>query len=53
MSADSGFTSWFLTGGDKAKSKTNSKGLKGTVAVQVPPTKATGRSEPVDRISAE
>jgi len=45
--------SLFNWGGDKSKSKTNSKGLKGTVAVQVPPTKATGRSEPVDRISAE
>ena len=45
--------SLFNWGGDKAKSKTNAKGLKGTVAVQVPPTKAKGRSEPVDRISAE
>ena len=45
--------SLFNWGGDKSKSKTNAKGLKGTVAVQVPPTKATGRSEPVDRISAE
>jgi exopolysaccharide transport family protein len=45
--------SLFNWGGDKSKSKTIAKGLKGTVAVQVPPTKATGRSEPVDRISAE
>jgi capsular exopolysaccharide synthesis family protein len=45
--------SLFNWGGDKSKSKSNAKGLKGTVAVQVPPTKATGRSEPVERISAD
>lgn len=45
--------SLFNWGGDKRKAKPNPKGMKGTVAVQVPPSKATGRGEPVDRISAE
>lgn len=36
-----------------SKGKTNPKSPKGSVAVQVPPSKATGRSEPVTRISAE
>jgi len=41
--------SLFNWGGDKRKSKA----MKGAVAVQVPPSKATGRGEPADRISAE
>lgn len=45
--------SLFNWGGDKGKSKSTSKGLKGTVAVQVPPTKATGRTDTADRISAQ
>ncbi len=36
-----------------SKGKTNPKSPKGSVAVQVPPSKATGRSETVTRISAE
>ena len=45
--------SLFNWGSDKRKSKPNPKAMKGTVAVQVPPSKATGRGEPADRISAE
>ncbi len=33
--------------------KSNPKSPKGSVAVQVPPSKATGRADPVDPISAE
>ncbi|MBK8199441.1 MAG: AAA family ATPase [Acidobacteria bacterium] len=43
----------FGWGGDKRKNKPNPKQMKGSVAVQVPPSKATGRTDPVDRISAE
>ena len=45
--------SLFNWAGDKRKAKPNPKAMKGTVAVQVPPSKATGRGDPADRISAE
>jgi polysaccharide biosynthesis transport protein len=45
--------SMFSWGGDKRKDKQGGKGMKGSVAVQVPPSKATGRRDPSDRISAE
>jgi Mrp family chromosome partitioning ATPase len=44
--------SLFNWGSAKGKAKSTSRGLKGTLAVQVPPTRASGRSGPVDRISA-
>ena len=44
--------SLFNWGSDKGKAKSTSRGLKGTVAVQVPPTRASGRSGPVDRTSS-
>lgn len=40
-------------GKDKRKAKQAAKAPKGSVAVQVPPSKATGRTDPADRISAE
>ncbi|MBI1400338.1 Wzz/FepE/Etk N-terminal domain-containing protein [Hyphomonas sp.] len=43
----------FGWGGDKRKNKPNPKQMKGSVAVQVPPSKATGRNDPAERISAE
>jgi len=43
--------SLFPWGGPKRKP--DPKELKGSVAVQVPPSKATGRSDPADRISAK
>lgn len=39
--------------GGSGKRKPNPKAPKGSVAVQVPPSKATGRSDPADKISAE
>lgn len=43
----------FGWGGDKRKNKPNPKQMKGSVAVQVPPSKATGRSDPADRMPAD
>jgi exopolysaccharide transport family protein len=45
--------SFFGWGGDKRKNKPSPKQMKGSVAVQVPPSKATGRNDPAERISAE
>lgn len=45
--------SLFNWGGEKRKPKPNAKQMKGSVAVQVPPSKATGRADPADRMPAK
>ena len=40
-------------GSEKRKAKQAAKSPKGSIAVQVPQSKATGRTDPADRISAE